>query len=83
MCGPGDPPDRTSIYNCQISTWFSAVSDLLIPSVDRLEQLPDRAGLIFNYDAKAALACSMKSGRFSASSFAGTRMLTSGRVLLA
>jgi nondiscriminating glutamyl-tRNA synthetase len=41
-----------------ISTWFSAVSDLLIPSVDRLEQLPDRAGLIFNYDAKAALASS-------------------------
>ena len=30
-------------------------------------------------DAKAALACSMNSGRFSASSLAGTRMLTSGR----
>jgi len=29
---------------------------LLTPSVDRLDQLPDRASLIFNYDAKAALA---------------------------
>jgi glutamyl-tRNA synthetase/nondiscriminating glutamyl-tRNA synthetase len=29
---------------------------LLIPSVDRLDQLPERASLIFRYDAKAALA---------------------------
>jgi glutamyl-tRNA synthetase/nondiscriminating glutamyl-tRNA synthetase len=29
---------------------------MLAPSVDRLEQLPDKAALIFNYDAKAALA---------------------------
>ena len=29
---------------------------MLAPSVDRLEQLPERAALIFNYDAKAALA---------------------------
>ena len=27
-----------------------------MPSVDRLDQLPDRASLIFNYDAAAALA---------------------------
>jgi glutamyl-tRNA synthetase/nondiscriminating glutamyl-tRNA synthetase len=31
---------------------------MLVPSVDRLEQLPDRASLIFHYDAKAALASS-------------------------
>ena len=29
---------------------------MLAPSVDRLEQLPERAALIFHYDAKAALA---------------------------
>jgi glutamyl-tRNA synthetase/nondiscriminating glutamyl-tRNA synthetase len=39
-----------------ISAWFFGVADLLIPSVDRLEQLPERAALIFHYDAKAALA---------------------------
>ena len=36
--------------------WFLKVIELLAPSVDRLEQFPDRAGLIFRYDAKAALA---------------------------
>jgi glutamyl-tRNA synthetase/nondiscriminating glutamyl-tRNA synthetase len=35
--------------------WFSKVAELLTPSVDRLDQLPERASLIFNYDAKAAL----------------------------
>ena len=39
-----------------ISAWLVRVIDLLVPSVDRLDQLPDRASLIFNYDAKAALA---------------------------
>ncbi len=29
---------------------------MLAPSVDRLDQLPERAALIFRYDAKAALA---------------------------
>ena len=36
--------------------WFSQVAELLTPSVDRLDQVPERASLIFNYDAKAALA---------------------------
>jgi glutamyl-tRNA synthetase/nondiscriminating glutamyl-tRNA synthetase len=36
--------------------WFLKVIELLAPSVDRLEQFPDRASLIFRYDAKAALA---------------------------
>jgi len=35
--------------------WFSKVVALLVPSVDRLDQLPGRAAPIFNYDAKAAL----------------------------
>lgn len=36
--------------------WFAKVTQLLAPSVDRLDQLPEKASLIFNYDAKAALA---------------------------
>ena len=36
--------------------WFGKLLDLVLPSVDRLEQLPERAAFIFNYDAKAALA---------------------------
>ncbi|HEX6805673.1 MAG TPA: glutamate--tRNA ligase [Terriglobales bacterium] len=40
----------------QIATWLASVTRLLAPSVDRLEQLPEKASLIFHYDAKAALA---------------------------
>jgi nondiscriminating glutamyl-tRNA synthetase len=36
--------------------WFGKVVALLGPSVDKLEQLPERAGLIFRYDAAAAVA---------------------------
>jgi nondiscriminating glutamyl-tRNA synthetase len=36
--------------------WFGSVTAMLVPSVDRLEQLPEKASLIFNYDARAALA---------------------------
>ena len=36
--------------------WFARLIELLAPSVDRLEQLPERAEMIFNYDAAAALA---------------------------
>ena len=44
---PSHPDERTR-------TWFGKVVALLAPSVDRLEQLPERAGLIFQYEAKAA-----------------------------
>ncbi|MDP9263340.1 MAG: glutamate--tRNA ligase [Acidobacteriota bacterium] len=37
-------------------TWFEKVVELLAPSVDRLEQLPERAACIFSCDAQAALA---------------------------
>jgi nondiscriminating glutamyl-tRNA synthetase len=46
---PEHPDDRTR-------AWFSKVVALLGPSVDKLEQLPERAALIFHYDAAAALA---------------------------
>ncbi len=36
-------------------TWFDQVLALLAPSVDRLDQLPERANLIFHYAANAAL----------------------------
>ncbi len=36
--------------------WFAKVVTLLVPSVDKLDQLPQRATLIFRYDAPAALA---------------------------
>jgi len=36
--------------------WLEKIIQMLVPSVDRLDQLPEKAALIFNYDAKAALA---------------------------
>jgi nondiscriminating glutamyl-tRNA synthetase len=38
-----------------LRTWLGQIVGLLSPYVDRLEQLPERASSIFNYDAKAAL----------------------------
>jgi glutamyl-tRNA synthetase/nondiscriminating glutamyl-tRNA synthetase len=35
--------------------WFLKVIELLAPSVDRLEQFPDRTSLIFRYDAQGAI----------------------------
>jgi nondiscriminating glutamyl-tRNA synthetase len=35
--------------------WFGDITRLLAPYVDRLDQLPERASFVFNYDAKAAL----------------------------
>ncbi|MCI0350508.1 MAG: glutamate--tRNA ligase family protein, partial [Acidobacteriales bacterium] len=36
-------------------SWFQKVVELLAPSVDYLAQLPERAAMIFNYDARAAI----------------------------
>jgi glutamyl-tRNA synthetase/nondiscriminating glutamyl-tRNA synthetase len=36
--------------------WLEQIVGLLAPYVDRLDQLPERAAPIFNYDAKSALA---------------------------
>ncbi len=38
-----------------LSGWADRLADLLVPYVDRLEQLPERAGIIFNYNATKAL----------------------------
>jgi len=50
-------PDRDQgiFVEQHLFDWFSKVSELYAPYVDRLEQLPERASPIFNYDAKAAL----------------------------
>ena len=39
-----------------LADWLQKIALLLAPSVDRLDQLPERASLIFNYDPSAALA---------------------------
>src|SRR6185312_14073152 len=40
----------------EIKIWLAKVTELLAPSVNRMDELPARASLIFNYDAKGALA---------------------------
>ncbi len=52
------PQDATASSSeaSDVTEWFAKVTRLLAPSVDRLDHLPERAALIFNYDAKAALA---------------------------
>jgi len=42
--------------NGNVSGWASSLIDLLTPYVDQLDQLPDKAKIIFNHDAAAALA---------------------------
>ncbi|HKT51598.1 MAG TPA: glutamate--tRNA ligase [Candidatus Angelobacter sp.] len=36
--------------NGQVSGWANKLTDLLAPYVDRMEQLPERAGIIFKHD---------------------------------
>ncbi|HSM86001.1 MAG TPA: glutamate--tRNA ligase [Candidatus Limnocylindrales bacterium] len=42
--------------NGNVSGWADKMMDLMVPYVDRLEQLPDRAGIIFHYSASRALS---------------------------
>jgi len=39
-----------------VSGWAQRLADLLVPYVDQLDQLPDRARTVFHYDAGAALS---------------------------
>ena len=59
-CSDADWPCAKRLPVVQLSQdlriWFSQVVALLAPYVDRLDQLPEKASFIFNYDAKAALA---------------------------
>jgi glutamyl-tRNA synthetase/nondiscriminating glutamyl-tRNA synthetase len=40
--------------DAHIENWLNSVIDLLVPYVDRLDQLPKRADLVFRYSAAAA-----------------------------
>jgi glutamyl-tRNA synthetase/nondiscriminating glutamyl-tRNA synthetase len=42
--------------NSDISNWANHVVDLLAPYVDKLDQLPDKAKIIFQHDPKMAMA---------------------------
>lgn len=44
-----------SMPDASVTAWTNRLIDLLVPYVDRLEQLPQRAAIIFHTDAKAAL----------------------------
>ncbi len=53
--GGGEPPANHPSPP-EMEKWLASITHMLAPSVDRLDQLPERAALIFNYDAPAALA---------------------------
>jgi glutamyl-tRNA synthetase/nondiscriminating glutamyl-tRNA synthetase len=52
--------------NCR--GWAGRLLDLLAPYVDKLDQLPERAGIIFRYDAAQALSAPENADVFSPSS---------------
>jgi glutamyl-tRNA synthetase/nondiscriminating glutamyl-tRNA synthetase len=42
--------------NGNVSGWTNGLIDLLAPYLDQFDQLPEKARIIFNHDAKTALA---------------------------
>jgi nondiscriminating glutamyl-tRNA synthetase len=66
--------DRTKI-------WFENVVVLLAPSVDRLEQLPERADVIFRYDAQAAVAAQENAEALAGSNTKAVISLFTGKIL--
>ncbi len=42
--------------NANVRSWADRVIDLLAPYVDRMEQLPERAGILFNFDPVKAVS---------------------------
>jgi nondiscriminating glutamyl-tRNA synthetase len=50
--------------DASVKDWAWKVTQLLSPYVDRLDQLPERASLIFNYDARKAIANPENAGVF-------------------
>ena len=52
----GQPAGAKNSWPPEVVKWLGEVTRLLAPSANRLEELPDKASLIFRYDAKAALA---------------------------
>jgi glutamyl-tRNA synthetase/nondiscriminating glutamyl-tRNA synthetase len=58
VAAPGTRATADSSQVPDLGKWLATVIQLLAPSVDRLDQLPEKASLIFHYDAAAALAAS-------------------------
>jgi nondiscriminating glutamyl-tRNA synthetase len=52
--GGADSNAQSYPWSAAVLNWFGQVTDLLVPSVDRLEQLPERAAFIFHYNAAEA-----------------------------
>jgi nondiscriminating glutamyl-tRNA synthetase len=52
----GGEPQTAHPWSPEVVNWFGTITRMLAPSVDLLEQIPERAALVFHYDAKAALA---------------------------
>jgi glutamyl-tRNA synthetase/nondiscriminating glutamyl-tRNA synthetase len=48
-----------------VNAWADKLVDLLAPYVDKLEQLPDKAGIIFKTDPAAALAVTENAETFA------------------
>ncbi|MBV9146608.1 MAG: glutamate--tRNA ligase [Acidobacteria bacterium] len=46
----------TGEQNSETLAWFEKMIELLTPYVDRLDQLPAKAGLFFQYDSRAAVS---------------------------
>jgi len=42
--------------NGEVGAWANRLIDLMLPYVDQLDQLPDRTGFIFRFDAAAAVS---------------------------
>ena len=55
-CGSAARAAEAGAADAGVQDWFGKVADLLVPTVDRFDQLPERAALLFNYDAAAAIA---------------------------
>lgn len=61
---------RAGLLNATLAgeeeAWFHAVLALVLPSVDRLDQLPERAGVFFFHDAAAAKSDPANAGALAA-----------------
>lgn len=53
---PASDWDGSMFLSQSILDWLIKLAGLIVPSVDRLDQLPERASFIVTYDAHAALA---------------------------
>lgn len=47
---------ENTFLDWSVVTWIARVIQVFVLSIDRLDQLPERAALIFHYDPKAALS---------------------------